>query len=310
MFRPVIILLLFTIVQLLSVNYAIAQRVATTQTFARFVSSPIKATVVRLKPNGIKVPKGGHLQGIQCLNDSTLIITASSGSYSYYLSATFNALTGKGHLTGIHKITDGRLRHAGGCQVYGQTLAVGVEDNIAKNKSEILLIDLDEKGNETSRRIIAHRQGEFKRSTAGAVGFIKIKTGQFMVVVGDWDSKNLDVYLSKPGQDLTFDSVATLHITDLKNVPSYQAINLLYDSLQGIYLSGFALDGTRNRADLFKIDLNQREAKIKTIGTSTYKCKGGAGFRFASGVKTASKREFRIYTAGRGTLPKTVVNIF
>ena len=269
-----------------------------------------KAIVVQLKPNGVKVPNGGHLQGVQCLNDSLLLITASSNSYSYYLLAQFNIATGKGVLISIHKISDSPFRHAGGCQLYEHTLAVGIEDNHSKDKSDILLISFDEKGSETARRVVAHRSGEVKRSTAGAVGFTKLANKQYMLVVGDWDSKNLDVYISKPGVDSVFDSLTTVHITDLKQVPSYQAINLFCDVNGNVHMDGFALDGTKNRSDEFMLLLNGGKAKLVHKRTDIYKCQGGASFRFGSGVEVMSEDEIIVYSCGRGTRPFTTINIF
>jgi hypothetical protein len=265
---------------------------------------------VHLKNRDVKIPTGGHLQGIQRVWTNQFLITASSGSFSYYLSARIIHAGGKSEIMSIQKIADSPFRHAGGCQVYDLKLVAGVEDNEAKNKSDIMMITLNEFGNETARQVIAHREGTVKRSTAGAVGFTKIKSGQYLAAVGDWDSRNIDFYLSKTGNDTLFDSIGTFHAPDGEKWLSYQSLNLLTDTSGKVYLIGFGLDGTHNRADLFEVRADKEVPDLHLIGTSIFKCRGGAGFRFGSGICVYDNNRLLIYACSRSARLGTTVNIF
>jgi len=271
--------------------------------FNKIASTP---HLFHFKSNSVKIPSGGHLQGIQCLSDSLIIITASSGSYSYYLTVQLN----NGKVNNLQKITDGPFRHAGGCQLYGHKLFVGVEDNIAKNRSNILAISFNDSLKETTAHIIAKRMGAVKRSTAGATGVTKTKSNQYLVAVGDWDSRNIDFYLSKTGSDTLFDSLTTYTVPNNQSWYSYQSLNLLTDTAGNIYLVGFALDGLNNRADLYKVNLNKTVADLIFVNTRNFKCSGGAGFRYGAGLKVATGNSLIIYACSRTTKPRLTINVF
>jgi len=265
--------------------------------------------LIRINYHGTKIPSGGHLQGIQRLSDSLLLITGSSSSYAYYLLTQISLNADKGQVKSVTKITDSPFRHAGGCQVYDHKLVVGVEDNHAKDKSDIIMISFNNLGEETGRRTIAHRAGKVKRSTAGAVGFTKFKTGQYVVIVGDWDSDYLDVYLSRTGVDSLFDSVTTFRLPGKKQ-PSYQAINLLTDKQGRLYLVGFSRFGFHNRVDLFELEFRMDGTKITNHEIFNFHCRGGAGFRYASGIELDNDSLSAVYSCSRGTRHSAIINIF
>lgn len=273
------------------------------EAFEKIATTP---HLIHLKSNSVKIPSGGHLQGIQCLSDSVAIITASSGSYSYYITAPLYG----GKVSTPQKITNSPFRHAGGCQLYGHKLFVGVEDNMAKNKSDILAISFDQEGKELTKNIIAQRKGIVKRSTAGATGVTKIKSGQYLIAVGDWDSRNIDFYLSKPGSDTLFDSLTTFTVFGNQKWDSYQSINLLTDTAGNIYLIGFALDGLNNCADLFKVKLSKANAELVPVSTRNFKCRGGAGFRYGAGLKVAASNSITLYACSRTAKPRLTINVF
>ncbi len=277
------------------------------EAFNAIATTPL---LLHLKNNAVKIPSGGHLQGIQSISDSTLIITASSGSFSYYLAAKPGATSNDWQISKLQKITPKPFRHAGGCQVNEGRLIVGVEDNVAKNKSEIIMISFNDSLHEISRHIIAHRQGVVKRSTAGAVGFTKTKTAQTLVAVGDWDSRNIDFYISRNAADTLFDSLTTFHAPVSQKWCSYQAINLLTDTAGNIYLIGFGLDGLNNRADLFKVELDNNAATLNLISARNFKCRGEAGFRYGAGICVSGKQSLTIYTCARNVGRRLAVNIF
>jgi hypothetical protein len=296
------------LIQLLLIHPGNAQQLADVPWAFKAIND--KPQVLHLKKNAFKIPAGGHLQGIQCLGGNNIVITASSDSYSYYLTGQLSDETGKGEITSLHKIADSPYRHAGGCQVSGNKLVVGIEDNQEKDKSQIVMISFDESTKQNGRRVIARRQGSVKRSTAGAVGFTKTFTGQCLIAAGDWDSRNIDFYISRKGNDTLLDSITTFHVPDYAKWPSYQALNLLIDSAGNIYLIGFALDGFNNLADLFRVEFKDEKTNLVLCNTRNFKCRGGAGFRYGSGIYVTPDGRLTIYSCGRNATQRTPINIF
>lgn len=271
---------------------------------AAFASLNADPQVLHLKKNHTKTPSGGHLQGIQALSDSIFVITGSSASFSYYLIAN------KTHVTAIRKISDAPFRHAGGCQIYGDHLAVGVEDNVAKDKSNIIDVLLDAKGDEWGKAAVIQRKGIFKRSTAGAVGALfKYNTHAWVVAVADWDSRNIDFYYSVGDSIAVIDSAANFIVSSRYKWCSYQSINLLTDSTGKIYLLGFGLDGLKNRADLFAVDLKAPAAQLKFISTRNFNCRR-TSFRYGSGIYISPEHKLSIYSIARNVGEHTAINIF
>jgi len=301
--------LLFAAAVLFIINYTYAQTLLPNvpEAFQTINTNP---KLLRLKNNTVKIPSGGHLQGIQNLSDSAFVITASSGSISYYLLAIQDPSKNKGNIKHLQKIADLPFRHAGGCQLNGNKLFVGIEDNIAKNKSKIMMVTLNDSSVQLSQQIIAKRMGMVKRSTAGAVGSAKTKTGQYLVAVGDWDSRNIDFYISRKDRDTLFDSLTTFHAPESQKWCSYQAINLLMDTTGNIYLVGFGLEGLNNRADLFKVELEKDRATLKPISSRNFKCTGGTGFRYGAGIGFSKNRSLVIYSCARNIRANLAVNIF
>ena len=255
------------------------------------------------------MPAGGHLQGIQVLNDSAVIITASSGSYSYYVTGLLHPASKSGSINKLQKIADMPFKHAGGCQLSEGKLMVGVEDNAGKNKSEIVAISFNDSLQQLSNRVIGHRQGIFKRSTAGAVGFTNTRPGEYMVAVGDWDSRNIDLYFYRSTTG-GFDSISTFHVPDNQKWCSYQSINLLKEASGSIYLIGLGLDGSNNRADLFKVEISRAGANLILVSSRTFKCQGGASFRYGAGIGIANNQKLVIYSCGMHLGKKVALNIF
>jgi len=266
-------------------------------------------TTIRVKNTGFHIPSGGHLQGIQTMADSLVIITASSGSIAYYITAVYNKTNAQGQIRSVQKISGNPFRHAGGCQVYVNQMAVGVEDNQAKNRSDIMLISFNNAGHETGKRTIAHRSGAVKRSTAGAVGFTQTKSGRFMVIAGDWDSDYFDVYLSRPGIDSLYDSVSTFRLSASAHPHSYQAINLLTDTTGNTYLMCFGKINGKNLAEIYQLNFANGLVLPILKQVCEYQCRAGAGFRWASGIRV-NKNQLKVYTCSRTAFPFISINIF
>ena len=129
------------------------------------------------------------------------------------------------------------------------------------------------------------------------------------LAVADWDSKNIDFYTPNRANPDIFDSLTTFHAPDDHHWPSYQSINLLTDTAGKIYLIGFALDGTKDRADLYEVNLLPDRADLKLINTRNFKCRG-TSFRYGSGIYVNDARQLHIYSCARTVTASTRINIF
>ena len=268
-----------------------------------FSTMTVEPHVFHLKRNHINIPSGGHLQGIQALTDSTFIISGSSSSCSYYLTTDLHKILS------LHNISDSPYRHAGGCQLIDGQLIVGVEDNEKKDRSIIYSIRFDDRNNQFSKALIIKREGFYKRSTAGASGFVKLSDGRYIIAIADWDSRNIDFYCGVSFSPLLRDSVITYHAPDQGHWCSYQSINLLTDTAGKVYLIGFALDGAINKADLFELTIADGKADLRLVSTRNFRCKG-TGFRYAAGIDMSKDGKLAIYSCSRRASPDVVVNVF
>ena len=270
-----------------------------------FDSIPAKPVSFSFKSK-IKLPTGGHLQGIVGSENQYrhhFLITGSSDSYSYYIKAESQ---GQGEDIEIIKIADSPFRHAGGCQYNLSWLFVGVEDNVAKNHSKVLRLPLYPT---TVIDVVATRNNTYKRSTAGAVGATSIHdfyTGRLrqLVAVGDWDTRNIDFYFGD--QYDGFDSVGTCVVPDNGNSCSYQSINLLQDTANHIYMIGMGKQGRLSRADLYLVE----NYTLSLVSTRLFKTTHGCSFRYAAGIRLFDSNKLWIYTSQRKLKKNNKVNVF
>ncbi|MFN8286522.1 MAG: hypothetical protein U0V74_07210 [Chitinophagales bacterium] len=266
-----------------------------------------KPTAITYNAGQNHLPKGGHIQGIQeyVADSSTyIVLTGSSSSYSYYLSSGEGWQTqwGYRYSPAVRKLFDSPLRHAGGCQIHGKWLAVGIEDNIGKSESIIALIDLSNGKVDT----VLERKGTYKRSTAGAVGYTKTVDETQWIAVGDWDSRHIDFYQYHIATH-HFYWVGTYTATTA-NWPAFQSINLVSDSAGKLFLLGFSLYQGKNRADLFQVNF-ENGVELKLISTRYFKCENGTGFRFGAGV-VIKEDALSIIASARNLKKRNKANIF
>ena len=90
--------------------------------------------VFKFVRNGFSKPSGGHLQGIQQLDERHLIISGSSKKNAYFFIVQWKTKIGareKGRIIQLVNINedfpDMKHNHAGGIQVMGNILAIGTE---------------------------------------------------------------------------------------------------------------------------------------------------------------------------------------
>ena len=137
---------------------------------------------------------GGHIQGIQRFihkGEDYYFLSGSSDEFSYYAVAKSGA---NNFIVSSNRILPAPYRHAGGIQIYNDLLAVGVEDNIERTKSRVMIFQIEhpEKVSKDPLAII-ERVGTYQRATAGCVAITGVNV-KIIVAVGDWDSRHLDFY--------------------------------------------------------------------------------------------------------------------
>jgi len=278
--------------------------------------------------------EGGHWQGIQAYDhdqgqQQICFLSRDSSTQAYFVTATFDPRTPQfgaiRHVQGLP--SDGQqppLRHAGGIQVIGDYLVVGVEDNQRKLRSQIQFWDVSNPFTPRLRSpLTIKRQSQIpKDKTAGAVGIVKC--GRYHVlVVANWDALALDIYQSN-GLPLRHDGCrfsltrrwsyqqAQRQAWQPNRVwESYQAINLISDIRSRIYLLGFATDARgRDVIDFYSFDLNQENANImQKLGRKQLRLQGNARFRSAGGISIRSATELNCWASEHNGQDTVVINM-
>lgn len=281
-----------------------------------------ETTSAEAKSFSIAVPSqeslnGGHLQGVQ-IENGTLIVSGSSRKFGYL--GVFQLIGGEFQFLGIKKLARGRYNHAGGFQLAGNWLAIGVEDPIGKRSSIIQLIDISSFEKLSGPPVYTlQRKGEYKRSTAGAVALLK-RNDHFLLAVGSWDSTVIDFYTSNHtdpyAEDFTFEIWTSWDSREAKrndwadrDYNSYQSLQLTEDS-SGVYVTGFARSRGKNVADIFKL---RTEADpytlVQKIGTYSVQCLGDVTFRNSGGFTNFNGIP-SIIAIGHNLSPTTNIQIF
>lgn len=301
------VLLLMISVKCSAQPLANAKETLSVQATAYSVSVPEQATLT-----------GGHLQGIQ-LHEGRLYVSGSSSTTAYL--AIF-ALSGKDfQFIGIKKLGSDPLSHAGGFQLTENWLAIGIEDPQGKRHSVIQLIDVS--AAETLKNppvFTLDRRGEYKFSTAGAVGILK-RNDHFLLAVGTWDCTTIDFYRSNHldpyAADFTFERWTTWDSRAAvrkdwsdRDLVSYQNIQLTEDSA-GIFLTGFGRAGNgADKADVFRLrpDTDQY-LLLQKVGSYTVQCAGDVTFRNGAGFGDLDGARC-IVAVGRSLSPKMHFQVF
>ncbi|MCB0687574.1 MAG: hypothetical protein KDC53_13660 [Saprospiraceae bacterium] len=234
--------------------------------------------------------EGGHLQGIQqCLHgEKKYFILSGSNSTDSYLAFVDSD---DRKVVGIATLFDAPLKHAGGFQAYENYLAVGVEDNEARDQSLVCFYDVSNLPNFSNVPVfVLRRSGTYERSTAGCVGLVRMGV-HWLAVVGDWNTRNLDFYMSE-SDDLSEGLSLKAQVPMSEQSRSewidtlwlpYQNINLIYRDSK-VYLLGYAGKDGGNIADLFHLDVSDfSNIKVKKLETFALENTGG-DFTWGTGV--------------------------
>ncbi len=214
--------------------------------------------VMALKGESLLSLDGGHIQGIQLgnLNDRTQVLLSGSSKDVAVLfigEVEENCL----QINEVDTLMSDPFRHVGGFQWHKHFVAVGIEDNYERDRSMVLIYDLDKKEPWREPNFTLYRKGEKERVTAGAVGMTELE-GRVLLAVANWDAKNVDFYVCDSTDfykgNLGFSLLGTISPRDdHKDWLPYQNINLFSENNR-LYMIGLAREGDdRHLADLFLV---------------------------------------------------------
>lgn len=263
--------------------------------------------------------KGGHVQGIQYYRSSDaeyVVISGSSDKAGYYVMVDL----GKARLVRYNKIDITPYDHAGGFQLVGDFMVIGVEDNLNKDASKIVFYNLSKPGESDLKPTHTILRGKaFKSKTAGAVGISQYRDHHLMAVLS-WDAATVDFYKSngKPIRDSAFEmSLVYTWLPVVENKKdwsssswsSYQAVSLFAGANDNLYLFGFARKGFQDVADLFEVQESQGRYSLQKIGTRQFKA-GKYSFRYGAGMSISSQGKLFLYATPYRLRKKNVVARF
>ncbi|VAX15769.1 hypothetical protein MNBD_IGNAVI01-489 [hydrothermal vent metagenome] len=252
---------------------------------------------------------GGHLQGVQYYEynqNGYYFLTGSSDKYSYYSVLKMDQ---NSFVISINKILDKPFKHAGGFQIYQNLMAIGVEDNSARDRSKVFIYRIENPEKPPSKPLaVIERSGKKKRATAGCVGIIEVDK-YILVVVGDWDTKHLDFYRIEKeklfSNDETFKLVHSIDAGELDKSEwvnnswlSYQNINLIKDSSGKLYLAGLGSnDKDENILDLFSIETEGLNSfNLKKIHTKIFIRNKEVNFDWGAGVYMTDNNQLKVFS--------------
>ncbi len=263
---------------------------------------------------------GGHLQGIQLLNNNPenyILMSGSSDSYAY--TAIIKQRDPDDKVIGINKLMEKPFKHAGGFQIFEKYMAVGIEDNVEKDKSKVCIYDVSSPANLNTKPLaIIVREGAPMRSTAGCVGISEYKN-EMLIAVGDWDTKHIDFYSGslRNAEKSNFKIVCTIDTEKLekngwvdKNWYSYQNINL-FNINEKLYLVGLGqTPDSENIADLFSllVDRTGNFVPVK-IASKKFNCSNECTFKAGAGIHYENGK-FSIISCGYNIKNTTYLNYF
>ncbi len=257
--------------------------------------------------NEIHVPsEDGHLQGVQVIEKNgteKLLISGSSLTQAYILQVD---LATRKTDTLISLMKD-PYRHAGGIQVSGPYLVVGIEDNFTKTVSKVCLYNYRNGNLYTAQpNFTMDRKGEAKRQTAGSTGLLAIEDG-YLMVVSNWDSRNWDFYRIDPEKG---EQKMLMSFAAPDDWPSYQSINLIRDE-EAIYAIGLYQKECVGYADLILVSsLEISEPIMEKVRTKTFTCTSEVDFGAAAGLQVDKEGRLHIWGTQRDPLKQIVVNRF
>ncbi len=315
----------FILILILSPFLCYAQVMGQTDIHLNNSIEKINTTPVSIRfQNSLEINNnGGHLQGIQYLNHNQndyYVLSGSSDTYSYYSIVK----TGKMNLViSTNRILDKPFKHAGGFQIYHTLMAIGVEDNDAKNKSKVFIFQIDDPEKPPKEPLaVIDRSGDAKRATAGCVGIITILEN-VLVVVGDWDTKHLDFYsIDQNELDQDGATLELVYTIDSRKMDksgwidedwlSYQNINFLKDTSGNLFLAGMTSgDKGENVLDLFEVESEDLSSfKLKKVYSKSFEGNKKTKFRWGAGIHVFDDKQIKVFSCGENIQNTSIIHIY
>lgn len=284
--------------------------------FNQLPSDPEKLVLINELPIN---NEGGHLQGVQPYQykgQEYIFFSGSSSTYGY-LAVAHGEKVRK-----LHRLMFKPFKHAGGFQIHGDWLAVGVEDNEARNASVVQIYKLGDPLSDLQEPVaVIERSGERERATAGAVAIQQLgKT--LWVVVGDWGNRHMDFYkadIRSTDRKIQFQKTGEVAMANHPRdgwkdtvTRSFQNINLIHQKGQ-LYLVGLAGDENSNGnvLDVFTVDdLSGSSPVLTKIYTWKFKVSRDTKFRWGAGVSFDGKDRLSLYSCGENIRKAVSVSVY
>jgi hypothetical protein len=264
---------------------------------------------------------GGHLQGIQVIETNSskyFFLSGSSDSHSYYVVVKQGD---KNEVILVNKLMDKPFKHAGGFQIFQNYMAVGIEDNDAKDKSKVCIYDISNPEKPAGKPVaVLERAGKPKRSTAGCVGITK-HNDKMLLAIGDWDTKNIDFYSCKSSEfpnagfelfhSINTESISKENWID-ENWLSYQNINLFSTVDNELVLIGLGQNNkNENVADLYQLkEDGAGKFSITKTASKTFNCDNEVSFKAGAGAVIDNKGRLGIIACGYNAREVSYLNYF
>ncbi len=259
------------------------------------------------------VPRGGHLQGIQqaTIDGQPLLVLSGSASDESYLALV--ALEGSmGRVVAVKPLMSRPFKHAGGFQICGDYLAVGIEDDNTKMASRVWILrpaELLQAGG-PKPLVQIERTGAYQRATAGAVAMARVGD-RHLLCVGTWDSATIDIYLSNakalddPACAFAYRETWDARSADRsdwsdREYASYQNLNLVVDTNERVFLVGFAHTGGADVMDVFELRMETAVPVGKRLRKVLRRAMHGlqTSFRHGSGLAIADANTVAVLACG------------
>lgn len=248
---------------------------------------------------------GGHLQGIQKYSQGKkdYYFLSGSSANSSYLGLIARE---EKEVLRIKKLFDAPLRHAGGFQICQNYLAIGVEDNVERNRSKVCIYDISGVPDFSTIPVYTiERSGTFERATAGCVALTRLNSN-WLLVVGDWNTRHLDFYISEDleiANGFTLEKTIVVNDIDRKDWSDgewlpYQNINL-FISDSSLFLCGLGISQGKNTMDIFKLG-SRYENNFHLRKLARYQMENtGGSFSWAAGVAIDETFPWQIFSTER-----------
>ena len=201
-------------------------------------------------------------------------------------------------------------------------MAVGIEDNNAKNKSKVFIFSIGnpEKLPDEPLAII-ERMGTYKRATAGCVGITIIKE-KILVIVGDWDTEHLDFYRIDY-KNLAFEGIELEYSIDTKKMDksdwidenwlSYQNINFINSESGIIYLAGMSSNSAGDDVvDLFEVESSEELSTfgLRKIYSRKFNGYDQTKFRWGAGIHYSDDEKMQIISCGVNIEESSTIRVY